>query len=64
MWWHPSGECLGPVIVFYISCVNLLPLQVIDGVLMQYADDTTLICSGPSPQAAAEVMNSQLRLYV
>ena len=27
--------------------MNKLPLQVTDGLLVQYADDTTLICCGP-----------------
>ena len=42
--------------------MNSLPSQVTDGVLLQYADDTSLVCSGSSPLAAAEVMNQQLQL--
>ena len=56
MCWDPPGKCFGPTLV------NSLPSQVTDGVLLQYADDTTLVSSGVSPLAAAEVMNQQLQL--
>ena len=46
----------------FLIYVNTLPSQVTDGVLLQYADATTLIHSGSYPLAAAEVMNSQLQL--
>ena len=42
--------------------MNKLPLQVTDGLSVQYADDTTLICCGPTPVAAAALMNSQLQI--
>jgi len=42
--------------------MNKLSLQDTDGLLVQYADDTTLICSGPTPTAAAALTNSQLQL--
>ena len=32
-----------------------------DGVLLQYADDNTLMCSGTYPLTASEVMNQQLQ---
>ena len=32
------------------------------GVLLQYADDTTLICSAPDTQEVAVLMNSHLRV--
>ena len=48
--------------LLFLIYVNSLPSQVTDGVLLQYADDTTLVCSGVSPLAAAEVMNQQLQL--
>ena len=42
--------------------VNNLPSQVSGGVLLQYADDTTLICSAPDTQEVAVLMNSHLRV--
>jgi len=43
-------------------CMNKVPLQVTDGLLVHYADDTTSIYCGPTPAAAAALMNSQLQL--
>ena len=42
--------------------MNALPLQITNGLLAQYADDTTLICSGPSVSDTAAAMTSQLQL--
>ena len=42
--------------------MNDLPLQATDGLVVQYADDTTLICSGATPSLAAISMNTQLQL--
>ena len=58
-----QGSSLGPLL--FLINANKLPLQVTDGLLVQCADDTTLICSGPTPAAAAAaaaLMNSQLQL--
>ena len=52
------GKHLGPTTVIDIY-INSLPSQVTDGVTLQHADDTTLVCSGTSPLAPAEVMNQQ-----
>ena len=53
---------VGPLL--FLIYVNSLPCQITEGLLLQqyYADDTTLICSGPNPEAAASAMDSQLKL--
>ena len=53
----PQGSALGTLIY-----VNDLPSQVTSGLLLQYADDTTLICHALTKDDVASVMNSQLKL--
>ena len=40
--------------------MNSLPSQVTQGLLLQYADDTTLICSGSTPEIVASTVSIQL----
>ena len=42
----PQVSALGPLL--FVIYMNILPLQITDGLLVQYADDTTLVCSGSS----------------
>ena len=56
----PQGSALGPLL--FLIYMNALPLQITSGLLVQYADDTTLICSGSSVFDTAALMTSQLQL--
>ena len=42
----PQGSALGPLL--FLIYVNEMPMQVSHGKLLQYADDTALICTGTS----------------
>ena len=57
----PQGSSLGPLL--FLIYMNKLSLQVTDGLLVQYPDDTTLICCGPlTLQQQLLKMNSLLQL--
>jgi len=56
----PQGSALGPLL--FLVYVNDLLSQVSGGILLQYADDTTLICSASDTQETASLMNSHLRV--
>ena len=56
----PQGRALGPLL--FLVYMNSLPSTITVGVLLQYADDTTLICSRPNPAQVAAILNHQLKL--
>jgi len=55
-----QGSALGPL--FFLIYMNSLPAQVDNGLLLQYIDDTTIICTGATPAAVQTTMCSQLLL--
>ena len=56
----PQGSALGQLL--FLIYMNSLPSQLTEGLLLQYADDTTIICSGATPAAVQTTMCSQLSL--
>ena len=56
----PQGSALGPLL--FLVYMNTLPSIITAGTLLQYADDTTLICSGSTSTIVAATMNYQLQL--
>ena len=57
----PQGSTLGPLL--FLIYVNDMPLQISSRHLLQFADDTALICSGKFFSKVVLVMQDQL-LYL
>jgi len=53
-----QGSALGPLL--FLVYVSTLPSTITEGVLLQYANDTTLTCSGSTPAQVAATLNHQL----
>jgi len=56
----PQGSTLGPLL--FLVYVNIMPTVVEFGKLLQFADDTTLICSGPDVDTANRQSSHDLSL--
>ena len=64
--WRPmqggilQGSAFGPLL--FLVNVNNLPSVITSALLLQYADDTTLICSAPTVEDVVSKMHCQLML--
>ena len=54
----PQGSALGPLL--FLVYMNSMTSQVVNGTLLQYADDTALICSGPTFDAVHKCLSEDL----
>ena len=53
-----QGSALGPLL--FLIYVNDMPLQVKNDVLVQFADDTCIICSGKTHEEVSELLCNDL----
>ena len=56
----PQGSALGPLL--FLIYVNNMPKQVQHGPLLQFADDTCLICCGSSSESVSKLLSEDLSL--
>ena len=56
----PQGSALGPLL--FLIYVNNMPKQVQHGPLLQFADDTCLICCGSSSERVSKLLSEDLSL--
>ena len=54
----PQGSALGPLL--FLIYVNSLSAQLANGLLLQYADDTIIICTGATPAAVQNTIKKIL----
>ena len=54
----PQGSALGPLL--FLVYINQMPSQVSNGSLLQFADDTCLICSADSPNKVAAMLQDDI----
>ena len=55
----PQGSALGPLL--FLVYVNEMPFLVEHSRLLQFADDTTVICSGENHDVVRQKLNSDLQ---